>query len=260
MSKFHQITSYIEYWLNAVDKHSLHAPFVYELYTTVIKKNEGVTTYGDIEALRQKLIHSNESLRVTDLGAGSAVSKNDTRQISTIARHGITKPKYAQLIHRISCFLDVKHVVELGTALGINTLYMARKPDVHVDTFEGDPGLCRIAREIFKGEDKKNINLIEGNIDDTLPNFIMDSPPIDLAFIDANHRFASTMNYFELLIKKAHKASCFIFDDIHWSKDMENAWKQITEHYSVTLSLDLYQLGLIFFNPELRKQHYILQF
>ncbi|ELR68683.1 Hypothetical protein C900_05946 [Fulvivirga imtechensis AK7] len=260
MSKLHQISSYIEYWLNAVDQHSLHAPFVYELYTKVVKNSEDATTYRHIEALREKFVHSSKNIQLEDFGAGSAVTKNNIRQISNIATYGVTQPRYAQLIHRISCFLEVKHAVELGTALGINTLYMASKRDAQVHTFEGSSQLCGIAREVFAGEGMTNIHLIEGNIDDTLPEFIMRSPAIDLAFIDANHRFIPTINYFELLIKKAHKASCFIFDDIHWSKEMEKAWKHIIQHYSVTLSLDLYQLGLVFFNPELRKQHYVLQF
>ena len=51
-----------------------------------------------------------------------------------------------------------------------------------------------------------------------------------------------------------------IIADIHWSKEMQQAWDTIKNHYQVTLSIDIYQMGIVFFNPEIRKQDYILAY
>lgn len=260
MSKRHQIKSFIGYWLNAVDKHSLQAPYIYDLYTKVIKKDADKDIFNEIETVRHQFENSNKKIEIDDLGAGSKVTANSTRAISSIASKGITTPKFCRLLYRLIQHLEARNIIELGASIGINTLYLAHKETAKVTTFEGVPSLCAISKEVFRELNKQNITLLEGNINETLPEFIAHSTPIDLAFIDANHHFDATMNYFNLLSKKAHNASCFVIDDIHWSEEMEKAWTQIKNHYAVTLSLDLYQMGIVFFNPDLRKQHYVLQF
>lgn len=261
MSKLYQLTSYFKYWLNAVDKHSLQAPFIYELYTTVIKTDTMTHEFEAIEGIRDKYKRSSESIPVVDFGAGSKVSNGHTRKIKDIASRGLTQKKYSELLYRLCKFLDAKNIVELGTSLGINTLYLAASnKNVAVSTFEGSPSLCEIAKDTFEQAYTNNIRIVEGNIDDNLQAFIDNSPPIDIAFIDANHRYAPTVSYFNTMLTKLHDQSCLIFDDIHWSEEMDKAWKEIRSHYRVSLSIDLYQMGLVFFNPDLRKQHYVLQF
>lgn len=164
------------------------------------------------------------------------------------------------MLYRLCEFLDAKNIVELGTSLGINTLYLANGKNSIVTTFEGSPAICEIASNGFQQTGTDNIRLIEGNIDTNLQAFVENSHPIDVAFIDANHRYEPTLAYFNTMLAKIHDQSCFIFDDIHWSGEMEQAWLEICSHYRVSLSIDLYQMGLIFFNPDLRKQHYTLQF
>lgn len=258
MSKVYQVISYIDYWLHAVDEHSLQAPFIYDLYTSVIKKDSNEAAFDDIEKLRQQLLRNTDVLDIKDFGAGTKYNHTNKRRIADIVGKGITRPPYSRLLARIVRLLKARHVTELGTSVGINTLYLA-SADSQVTTFEGDPGLCRIARQNFDFLNKRNIRLIEGDINHTLPQFLLDTPKIDLAFIDANHQFSATIRYFDLLLQKTHDESCLIFDDIYWSKGMQQAWDHMRNHFSVTLSLDLYQFGILFFTPDLRKQHYILQ-
>lgn len=248
------------YWLNAVDKHSLQAPFIYELYTSVIKKKSDDSEFKAIEELRSDLQHSTETIPVVDFGAGSKISNEHTRAIRDIASKGVTQKKYSELLHRLCQYLEARHIIELGTSLGINSLYLASCGDSQLTTFEGCPALCQFATETFNHFKKNNIQIVEGNIDDHLAAFIENSLPIDMAFIDANHQYSATTGYFEAMLPKVHDQSCLIFDDIHWSAEMEKAWNEIRSHYRITLSIDLYQMGIIFFNPDLQKQHYTLQF
>ncbi|MBL6449503.1 class I SAM-dependent methyltransferase [Fulvivirga sp. 29W222] len=261
MSKLHQLASYFRYWLNAVDKHSLQAPFIYELYTSVIKPNIHNDHFKEIESIRDQYKTSDQRIPIIDFGAGSKVSNNHIRQVKDIASTGLTKKKYSEVLYRLCNFSEAKNILELGTSLGVNTLYLAMSStESRVTTFEGSPALCDVARDTFRQFGANNINIIEGNIDDNLQPFVDSSSPIDIAFIDANHRYKPTLSYFNTIRQKAHDQSCFIFDDIHWSKEMEKAWREIRTHYSVSLSIDLYQMGLVFFTPDLRKQHYMLQF
>lgn len=258
MSKLHQFFSYLSYWLNEENEHSLQAPFIYDIYQKVIKQS-GIqkASYSKIESIRKQFIQSDKSIEVIDYGSGSS-GKTNTRKISQIASNGISSRKYSQLFDHLIDYLEAEKIIELGTSLGINSLYLANHPDRKLTTFEGDTSLYAISEAVFEGNNKQNIKLIEGNINDTLPQYLESIDQFDLVFLDANHQYEPTVNYFQHLLNKAHDKTCFIFDDIHRSKGMEQAWEEVKNHYEVTLTIDLFQVGIVFINPEIRKQNYIL--
>jgi len=252
-----RIKSFLSYWLEAIDEHSLHSPFFYDLYTTQIKKRAAKEQFAEIETLRTKLLQDERIISVKD--PGSKAHRKSQRKISTIARTSLSTPQFSSMFCRIVHYFKATCVVELGTSFGINTLYLAEKPDASVTTFEGATAIADIAALTFEFAGKKNINLIVGNIDHTLPAFLQRIRRVDFAFIDANHRYEPTIRYFEWLLKKVHDKSVLIMDDIHYSPEMERAWKVIQNHRLVYGSADLYRCGIVFFDPSLNKQHVILQ-
>jgi predicted O-methyltransferase YrrM len=259
MSLYYRLHRYLNYWLDAVDEHSLHSPFFYDFYTKVVKGNQEFTSWKTIEDLREKLLKDNTLLDVTDLGAGSALLKSNQRLIKDIARTSLSPRRYSRLYARIIHYFQKKTIVELGTSLGINTFYLASASPSVVYTFEGASTVANVARANFSLS-TTNITLVEGNIDHTLQAELHKLPKIDLAFLDANHRYEPTMRYFEILLSKVHTNTIMIWDDIHYSKEMENAWRAMQKHRLVYGSADLYKCGILFFDPSLNKQHVVLQF
>lgn len=248
----------MNYWLDAVNLHSLQAPFVYEVYKNVIDKRKRRPVDPAIEKIREKFKASTNSIEIEDYGSGSRKSNSSWRKVTDIASHGITQSKYSQIMSGLIEYMGYSNIVELGTSLGINTLYLSKQPQSRITTFEGSTSLVNIAAELLNHQ-RKNVNVVEGNIDITLPAYLESSDRIDFVFIDANHRYDATLKYFDLVINKSHDLTCFVFDDIHLSFEMATAWKHIIGHYQVTLTLDLFQIGIVFINPELRKQHYVLE-
>ena len=53
--------------------------------------------------------------------------------------------------------------------------------------------------------------------------------------------------------------SVWIFDDIHWSQEMENAWLTIKNHPKVTVTIDTFQWGIVFFRAEQEKEHFVIR-
>jgi predicted O-methyltransferase YrrM len=212
------------------------------------------------EDLRKGLLNDNSEITIKDLGAGSPHSAGFKRKISNIAKTSLTPPKFSALYNRIINRYDAQTIIELGTSLGINTLYLAQKAGTRVTTFEGSPAIALNAKLTFEFVEAQNIKLIEGNIDQTLPAFLEFIRKIDLAFIDANHSYKPTIKYFNWLITKTHPRSIIIIDDIHYTKEMQNAWNEIKHHPLVYGSADLYRCGIIFLDPSLNKQHVVLQF
>jgi predicted O-methyltransferase YrrM len=254
-----QISTYIKYWLEAIERHSLHSPFFFDFYTKVIRQ-KSTHDFSALEKLRSKLLHDNREVSYQDQGARATHHANMIRKVSEIASMSLTTAKYAALYNRIIKFYDAKCIVELGTSLGITTLYLSSKADAQVTTFEGSAPIADIARTTFDFARADNITLIEGNIDSTLPAYLQSSPRLDVAFIDANHRYEPTKRYFELLLRKSHAKTIFILDDIHYSTEMQKAWNEIIQNPLVYASVDLYRCGLVFFDPSLSRQHVVLQF
>lgn len=243
-----------------MNEHSLHSPFLYPFYTKVIKK-DGTKGFETIETLRKKLLQNDETVLVEDLGAGSRVSQSNKRKVSQIAKHASTPPRFSRLLNRIITHFDYKNIVELGTSLGLNSAYMASaKEDVQLFTFEGSKSIANLAKQSLNELNCSNYQLIEGNIDTTLSRWIESAPQIDLAYIDANHRYEPTIRYFELLLPKMSTSGIIILDDIHWSKEMNDAWEVLKNHPNVSLSLDLFEAGILFLQPDLMKENYILEF
>lgn len=257
--KLFQLKSFTTYWLDAVNAHSLHSPFLYNFYSKVVLSNEKNANLKAIEEIRKELLGDARVVNISDLGAGSQVLKSKTRRVSDIARTSLSSVKYANIYARLTSYFQCQSIFELGTSLGVNTLYLASSKESEVTTFEGSSEIASVARQSFVKAEAKNIRIIEGNLDNTLVSGVQSTNHIDLAFMDANHRFEPTLRYFEILIQKMNERSIVIVDDIHYSEEMDRAWNKLKQHHRVRASADLYRCGILFFDPSLNNQHVVLQ-
>ena len=257
----HQLRSYLRFWLRSGNAHGLHSPFVFGLYTMVIRHGGHFAAYDAIEDRRQELVQRTDSITVSDFGAGSHTGAGRVRRVADLARIAAKPPQLAQLLFRLVNYFQPATILELGTSLGLTTAYLAAAHSQHrVLTFEGCPATARVARETFASLKLRNIELVEGNLDETLASALAALPAsVDFVFFDGNHRYEPTLRYFELCVAKAHEQSIFVLDDIHWSAEMERAWKEIKAHPQVRLTVDLFHIGLVFFRTSQPKQHFSLR-
>jgi len=255
---------YLRYLFTAANGkgHGVHSPFVFEFITRVLNDNRRFYAFDGIEKIRTQLLSNHTLVEIQDFGAGSRVAKNNTRKISAIAKGSLKPAKYSQLLFRMIDYYGPTQIIELGTSLGITTAYLASaNPDAKVTTFEGSSAIAQIARQNHQLLGLTNIDLIEGNFDQQLPQWLAQNKSVDFAFIDGNHALKPTMAYFESLLEVVHDHTILVFDDIHWSEEMEAAWAQISAHPRVTLSIDLFFIGLVFFRKEFaQKQEVSIQF
>lgn len=180
--------------------------------------------------------------------------------ISTLAKTSLMPEEKAMVIFQLAHWLRAKTTIELGTCLGITTAYLASAGSGKVYSFEGVEALATEAIRVWNHLNLNNIYLIEGNIDETLPSFLEQfTGKTDLIVVDANHQFEPTLRYFQLLLPIVHNDTCMVFDDIHWSPEMSNAWNEIRNHPSVTISIDVFGLGFIFFRKENLKEHFVIR-
>ncbi len=263
-SSFQLAEKYFHYYFHSYNGkgHGVHSPFVFDFIIHVLNDRKKYDCYSKIESQRKQLLSNNNLIDVEDFGAGSAIIPFKKRKIKDIAASSLKKKKYAQLLFRIAHYYHAKTIVELGTSFGITTSYLASaNPDSNVYTFEGASNIAEIAQQNFKKAGLVNIELIQGNFAKTIPVNEEKTGIIDLLFVDGNHRKNATIEYFDLFLKKSSTDSIFIFDDIHWSGEMEQAWEIIKSHTAVTLSIDLFFIGLVFFSKDFKiKQDFPIRF
>lgn len=255
------IKYYFQFLFASKNEHSLHSPFVFELYTKIIQAKIKSPIFSVVENLRKKLLKNRSVIEITDFGAGSRIYKTNHREIRQIAKNAEKNPKFGKLLFRLIQHFKPSTIFDLGTSLGITTIYESKAYESSkIYTFEGCPATAKLARDNFEELDCKNIEIIVGNIDETLVQKLAQVKQLDFVFFDANHRYKPTVKYFEMCLKKATEETVFVFDDIHWSAEMHEAWQVIKNHPTVMISIDLFYVGLIFFRKNQPKQDFILRF
>ena len=255
---------YLRYYLSASNGkgHGTHSPFVFDFITTVLNNKQHYYAYDTVEALRQRLELNKNTITVEDMGAGSVTSATKERTIASIAKTAAKPRKFGQLLFRMANRYRPTTILELGTSLGVTTSYLVLgNQEARVITLEGSVAIAEKALENFRDMGLKKIKLVQGNFDDTLSKVLNALESIDMAFVDGNHRKAPTLDYFRQLIPVMSAESVIVFDDIHWSREMEEAWEEIRNHPRVMLSIDLFFIGIVFFNPSFKvKQHFTIRF
>ncbi len=256
---------YLRYYFTAANGkgHGIHSPFVFDLIKNVLNDKTKYAAYKEVELQRSLLLGNETIITVEDFGAGSTKGLTKQRVVQQIAATSLKPKKYAQLLFRLVNYFQPKQILELGTSLGITTAYLAKaKPEAAVTTMEGSVAIAKIAEEHFRKLNLQNVRIITGNFEETLAATIASSSQsFNFIFIDGNHRKEPTLRYFEQLLLKAGDDTIFVFDDIHWSKEMEEAWEQIKQHAAVTLTVDLFFIGLVFLRKEQKeKEHFIIRF
>ena len=252
----HQLAfKYIKYLLTAANGrgHGIHSPFLYDFTEKILNAQDKPEVFDRIENLRARLKRDHSEIPVLDLGAGSVSDNRQTRRVCDIARMAAKPPKYGRLLHRIAAHYGARQVLELGTSLGLSAAYMSSAPGVQeLLTLEGAPAILKTAETNLQSLGLKNVRTLCGDFDQTLPQ-ALDSMTPDLIFFDGNHRYEPTMRYFHQCRERTGEEAIFVFDDIHWSREMEAAWTDIRHTPGVTCTIDLFFVGVVCFRTNFRE-------
>ena len=253
-----QIKSYLKFLWHSKNEHAVHSPFVFHLITKCFYDKKPKPEYEVLKNYRKSLLENKNTIEVTDFGAGSKVFKSNTRQINKIAKTAGISPKRAELLFRITNYFQPTTILEIGTSLGLATSALALgNPKTKIITLEGCPNTMAIAKSQISNSKFQNIEFVNTEFHDYLCNLQPEN--CQLIYFDGNHSKAATLEYFELLLPTIANDSLWIFDDIHWSSEMEETWEIIKTHPKVTVTIDTFQWGLVFFRREQTKEHFVIR-
>ncbi len=253
----HRVKEWLKYQKQSKTKYYLHSPFVFEFHTKVLEAN--FLGLNNIEAQRKNYLANKFAVVIEDKGAKSGVY---TTSVSYLAKNASTPHYYGKILHAWIKQHNPHYIIELGTSLGFGTAYMAAaKPDLDIVTIDASAAVQSYAMQLHADLGFKNITYVNDNFDSALPNLLLDMPRIDFVYIDGNHTEEATLRYFDLLKPNCNENSVLVFDDIYWSEGMTNAWNKIKADQSVSLTIDLYRMGWVFFRKEkIAKENFVLRY
>ncbi|MFH6946567.1 O-methyltransferase [Flavobacterium sp. FlaQc-50] len=255
-----QIKSYLQFLWNSKNEHAVHSPFVFHLLTKCFYDRKPKPEYSILKKYRKSLLQNKNFIEVTDFGAGSKVFKSNTRQIAKIAKTAGISPKRAELLFRVVRYFQPNTILEIGTSLGLATSALALgNPKAKVITLEGCPNTMAIAKNQLQNFDCNNVESIVSEFQFYLSNLKQETLNFDLIYFDGNHSKKATLAYFDLLLPTITNDTVWIFDDIHWSPEMEETWEILKKHPKVKVTIDTFQWGFVFFRREQEKEHFIIR-
>ncbi|WP_310555563.1 class I SAM-dependent methyltransferase [Flavobacterium sp.] len=258
--------SYLKFLWSSKNEHGVHSPFVFDLITKCFYDKKKYPEYSILKEYRKSLLENKNTIEVTDFGAGSRVFKNNTRQIAKIVKTAGISEKRAELLFRIVRYFQPNSILEIGTSLGLATAALSvGNSKAKISTLEGCPNTMNQCQLQFqklssRAESRGNFNNVEF-INTEFSAFFKKLQPktYNLIYFDGNHSKKATLDYFELLLPTIANDSVWIFDDIHWSQDMEEALEIIKNHPKIRVTIDTFQWGIVFFRIEQEKEHFIIR-
>jgi predicted O-methyltransferase YrrM len=255
-----QIKSYLQFLWNSKNQHGVHSPFVYSLVTKCFYDTKSKPDYSTLKNYRKSLLENKSYIQVTDFGSGSKVFTSNKRQIAKIAKTAGISSKRAKLLYRITNYFQPETILEIGTSLGLATSALALgNPKAKIITLEGCPNTAKTAQNQLRGFGLTNVKSVVTEFKSYFDNYQLSIINYQLIYFDGNHSKAATLDYFDLLLPTITNDTVWIFDDIHWSTEMENAWEIIKKHPKVTVTIDTFQWGLVFFRREQPKEHFVIR-
>jgi len=260
VKKIFYLYNYFIYRSKAINEHGVHSPFVFDLLTNVIYNNNDYYCFKGIESVREQLLDSEKTIQIIKNNPGDT-NKIIEKKVYQIARQHSKFVKQSQLLFRLVNRFQPAQIIELGTSFGINTAYMSSvASNVDVITIEENEEIAEIAKQNFEKLKLKNIDLKIGSIKTFLPKIVKESENLFFVNFDENHCKQETLNYFYRCLEKADESSVFVFNNMNLSSEMKEVWDEIKNNIRVTVTLDLFVMGIVFFRKEQVKQHFVIKF
>lgn len=260
-TKSFRAISYLQYFVSAKSIQYIHSPFLFELMRFVFNDSSKnfPKEFEVIEEQRKKMHKDSSLVNYEDFGAGGDVERKKTMSLQAISALAVKQSKYSRFLYRLIQYQKSTEVVELGTSLGITTAYLSLACN-KVHTVEADKNILSVAKNNWQQLFINNVHSYCFDLNDAWNKLSDHVNTIDFLFIDANHRKEAMIRYVLQALPYIHQRSVIVLDDIHWSEETKEAWEILKKRKEVSLSFDIFQMGVLFFDSNLSKQHFTLRY
>ncbi len=232
----------------------IHSPYLFTLVHDVIFNAQGIDIPNEIREIHLRLRKDRTRIGAGTLGTKTPVDRSGERTVGSFVRGSSVSPRYGELLFRIAQWFKPDMILELGTGLGVSTLYLASgAPDVPVHSLEGSVERAAFAAQLVCRCHLEQVSIHWGDLDKKLEEVLPLVEGRFVAFLDANHRYEPTIRYVRSILERAGDEAVIVMDDIYWSKGMQAAWKEVVSWPEIRVSIDLFHMGILLLRNDLNK-------
>ena len=227
--------------------YNVHSPFVFDLITNVIEDQCAYYSCDDIALIRKKLKQKTGVVHYK----GNRISVKQA-----VRRYGISR-KEGDCLFRLTNHYKPRTIVAIGSSLGLIPLYLTRYDStVSCITLESEPDFARIATHLLSKETNLSLQIRSGVYHKIIPGVLTRLKRIDCIFVDKNVELNDLDNIFNQCLPFFHADTFCVWAGIRSSSEKYHFWQQLCQHPQVTVAVDMFQMGLLFFQPKLHKRVY----
>ncbi len=249
-----------QFYLRHRHGHGIHSPYLFDFVHEVVFNSGKIKVPGMITREHRSLKKSRALIPPGTMGANPARDKNHEIAIHSFVKSSSVSEKYGALLYRITGWFKPEMIIELGTGLGISTIYLASGyTEAPLHSLEGINERAACAAELICRCGLEQVSIHRGEMDPGLEQLLLkmqgrnDFSGRFVAFMDANHRYEPTVNYLKLLLEISGNEAIIIMDDIYWSREMNRAWREVIKWPEVRISIDLFRMGILLLRKDLTK-------
>ncbi len=240
------------FYLQADTRYQVKTPSIRKFIEETLENKRHYYALGKIIALRERMKQDQQVIQHIDYGAGSQM-KSKEKTVSSFVQRSASNQRKGEILFNIARHMKAETILELGTNLGLGAAYLASSNSKsRVESVEGCPQLSQVARNALPIIGINNVTVTSGKFSEQLDIICAKLEKIDLVFVDGDHSYNGTVEYFNTIKPYLHPQSIVVFDDIYWSDEMMKAWNEIKKHPEVSQSINLFRLGIVFFDKELQ--------
>lgn len=238
--------------------YGVHSPFVFNLITKVIEERCSYYSFYDIELIRKQLLFRDDIIAYPDKQQKGKLRR---RTVGEIVEREAIKPKHGALLFRLANYFKPQSILQLGSSMGLSTLYLTSYASgLKCIALENIPEFAPIARIAYEKGARNPVDLRTGSNKELLPQALEELKQVDFVFFNTLYEQPDNVWLFNECTKYVHDGSLFVFEGIKASRKMREFWKEICACPEVTVTIDLYSMGIVFFNKKLHKRNYIVYF
>lgn len=151
---------------------------------------------------------------------------------------------WGTVLHLLARDHAIEEGFELGACAGLSACYLGSVPSIReLVTVEGSEALSEVAKQTTARMSSK-IRVVSGLFDDVLDMELPTRSRIDFAYIDGHHEKIATLHYLDRFLPHLKPGALVVFDDIYWSDDMNEAWREVTKNPVFSDAVDYGMIGV----------------
>ena len=256
---FHKIVSFFCFIIKSKNEHGVHSPFVFDLITSCFYKTKSKNDLTIFLNYKKELSKNNSLSEISNFNFMSNFLLSHKRKRSRIFKDSEISNKRARLLIHLIQYLKPKNILEIGTGFGINTVVLSSaQRNSKITTLDENEQTVNVIKEMFKKNTFKHVKFLTGNFDIILPQ-VFNNNIYDFIYFKGSCENKTTLNYFESSLSSIHNNSVLLFENIHSNRESEKVWNSIKKHEKVTVTIDTFLWGFVFFRKEQEKEHFIIR-